>query len=244
MSCTGGELDASEVVEVISETEYARLLGYPVTRRLEGAVRTLAEASRAWYRVHGRPWSLTREVGVDGFGRTEVELAGGVVLSSELLVRRLRRTEARALAVAAVSAGAETDGRVAELWRDQRPDEAFFLDRFGVAVAEHLAMACGEALRWSGGRSGLAALPGYSPGYEGWDLTQQADLHGLMVGNCGSLPGPLRVLASGMLEPKSSSLAIFGLTPRHDLAARAWSSNRCSRCSMTRCDFRRVLTGR
>jgi hypothetical protein len=43
--------------------EYARLLGYPAGKALEGEVLARAEEALAWYRRHGKPRVVTRVVG-------------------------------------------------------------------------------------------------------------------------------------------------------------------------------------
>ena len=60
----------------------------------------------------------------------------------------------------------------------------------------------------------MAVLPHYSPGYPEWDIAEQAALLALLTASAAPLPGPLEVLDSGMLRPKKSLLAVFGLT-RH-----------------------------
>ena len=46
----------------VQPAEYKRLLGYPRDRVLTDRARDLAEAARAWYAKHGRPWVYAREV--------------------------------------------------------------------------------------------------------------------------------------------------------------------------------------
>ena len=243
----------NDVARKVSSEDYARLLGYPADWPLERTVLNLAESSRDWYRCHGRPWIFARQVDIVRIEEREIELAPhfapgapgagapGATLLSSVLARRLRRAEAEALAVVTVSAGPEVDQRAARLWQGERPDEAYFLDRFGAAVAEHLAAACGETLRTANSAGRLVALPGYSPGYSGWDLAQQTLVYDLLTdGLREPLPGPLRVLESGMLTPKHSLLAVFGMTLRYDLATQAWAKNRCAWCSLTDCSFRRA----
>lgn len=241
MSFPRGRLPASQVADQVSSEDYGRLLGYPADHALEGVVLDLAATSREWYARRGQPWAFAREVAIVGFDGDAVELAGGAVLSSEVLCRRLRQAEAESLTVAAVSSGPEIDERATALWQEDRPDEAFFLDRFGAAVAEYLAAACGDALRPTDGTARLAALPGYSPGYDGWELAQQVSVYELLTASrAPSLPGPLAALESGMLAPKNSLLTVLGMTPRHDLARRAWSKTRCGWCSMPNCGFRHL----
>ena len=223
----------------VSPADYARLLGYPLGRRLEGRARELAEASRDWFGRHGRAWTARVETGVARIDGGMVVLDGGRAFASDVLARRLLRASSPAVTVAAISAGPEVDERSEALWRTDRPDEAFFLDRFGASVAEHLATTIGEELRHAPGRE-LTALLGYSPGYDTWDLSQQAVVLEALLAGGGDPPGPLRLLESGMLQPKSSLLAVFGMTPDRALAEAAWARTRCGWCSRRGCDFRHL----
>lgn len=137
---------------MIDLREYARLLGYPPGRALEGDVLVRAEESIAWY---------------ERFGRPQVYIRGSV---------------------AAFTAGDAIDAEVKKRWREDRVDEAYFLDRLGAAVVESLA----------------SRYPHESPGTLGRDLSEQFAL----MESLG--PGaPVRILPSGMLEPVSSLLAVL-----------------------------------
>lgn len=104
------------VPEGCDEREYARLLGYPWGRLLEGDVRERAIEAAGWYREHGRPRSYVRE---------------------------LAAPDGERLAVAVVSAGPEVEREIDRRWAENRVDEAYFLDRYAAAVVERLARALG-----------------------------------------------------------------------------------------------------
>ncbi|MDH3402797.1 MAG: hypothetical protein OES32_08435 [Acidobacteriota bacterium] len=246
MIAAGGALAVPEDLAArVDDADYGRLLGYPAGRPLAGRVRELAAASREWYARNGRPWAFTRRLAVAAVTGGRVELADGALLASPLLARRLGAAGATALVAAAVSAGPEVDAASAEGWREQRPDEAYFLDRFGVAAVEHLAAWAARRLRSEARDLGLAALPGYSPGYPGWALEQQVVLGRCLTrGGEEELPGPLAVLASGATAPRSSLLAVFGLAPPGSAVAGAWERDRCRWCALARCAFRRAAGGR
>lgn len=219
----------------VEAAELARLLGYPDRRIPPGRARRRAAQSRSWYARKGHPWAFARDLAVE-----QATAAGLRLDDGNALARRLEEVEATNLVVAAVSAGGATDERVDELWRQQRPDEAYFLDRFAAAVVEHLAAWAGRHLRDLARRHGLGLLPGLSPGNEGWDLGQQTVAAGCLDGGGTAPPRSFEVLSSGMIRPRSSLLTIFGLTPRLDAAAAAWRQRPCSWCSLTSCGFRRV----
>ena len=135
---------------MIPVDEYARLLGYPPGKRLEGAVLERAQQAAAWYERHGRPRVYVRD------------------------------------SVAALTAGAEVEEEIARLWREDRVDEAYFLDRFAAGVVEYLARSIG-----------------ISPGSDGWDVESQFDLMHIV-----GAEAPVELLPSGMLMPVHSMLAV------------------------------------
>ncbi len=157
--------------------EYARLMGYPPGKPLEGDVLARAEEAIAWYREHGRP-------------------------------REMRRGQ-----VAAFTAGPEVEARVAELWKQDRVDEAFFLDRLAAGIVEQMARAIGH----------------YSPGYKGFPIEAQAELMAIL-----GPEAPVELLSSGMLKPVNSLLAVIAPELTSPLP-----STSCSDCDY-RCTFRRA----
>ena len=81
----------------------------------------------------------------------------------------------RAILVA-VSAGPELEREAQNRWRDEKPDEYFFLEVYGSAVVEHLVTMTGARLCAWADADGLAVLPHYSPGYPEWDIAEQPAL--------------------------------------------------------------------
>jgi hypothetical protein len=157
--------------------EYARLLGYPVGKPLEGDVLARAQESIDWYRRHGIPKVYTRAVGEE--------------------------------TLAAITAGKEVEDEIASLWKADRVDEAYFLDRLAAAVVEHLAASLGN---------------GRSPGHRGFGIEEQSKLYAMVQ------PEEIELLPSGMLRPVHSILAVYGLEDS--------SLSPCARCDW-RCSFRR-----
>jgi hypothetical protein len=151
----------------------------------------------------------------------------------------LQQSNAHGVVLAAVSAGAELEAEAQRLWKDDKPDEYFFLEMYGSAVVEHLAMATGARLCAWAEALGMAVLPHDSPGYDGWDIGEQPRLLPL-VAHGAALPGPLRVLESGALVPKKSLLAVYGVTRNADAPGRRLASMvPCEQCSLARCQYRR-----
>jgi hypothetical protein len=220
---------------LVDAAAYAALLGYPDQGLPDGRILELATASRQWFREHARPWGRARVLAVRALDRERIELDNGVALNSSALAARLRQGGSTELIVAMVSAGAEVDLRSATLWRHDRPDEAYFVDRLGAAAARRLAGWVGDHLRAEASRGDLDVLPGYSPGFDGWSLDDQKPLADCL-GN--DEPGRFRVLDSGMIDPKNTLLAAFGVTELRAVAEDAWRRHPCSWCSLADCRVR------
>jgi hypothetical protein len=227
-----------DLAQRVDEGEYVRLLGYPSGHKLADATRALSLQARHWYAGHGRPWSAVRRLEIHNLDEDRLRVREHVSLQSRTLVDRLRSVEATEILVATSTAGPEIDEHSAALWSDDCPDEAYFADRFGAAVVEHLATLTATRLRKRFAREGLGMMPGYSPGYDGWSLTDQLPLFRLLDPQGGELPAGMTVLDSGMLQPKNSLLAVFGISPHPDLVEPLWKRSRCSWCSLSPCALR------
>ncbi|MEO6434910.1 MAG: hypothetical protein ABIP55_04000 [Tepidisphaeraceae bacterium] len=227
----------------VQSAEYTRLLGFPRDRVLEGRSLELAQWARHWYAKHGRPWVYARQAEAlaldNGFIRID-----GQTFASKPLHKMLQQSEACGVVLVAVSAGPEAEREAARLWLEEKPDEYFFLEMFGSAVVEHLVATTGARLCGWSERQGMAVLPHYSPGYAEWDIAQQAQLIELLRSTRTSmslgLPGPLEVLDSGMLRPRKSLSAVFGLTRQVEHVRKVTDQVPCENCSYMPCQYRRV----
>lgn len=234
------ELAVPDAAYSVRESEYHRLLGYPPGHEVSERSVELGEATRAWYRSHGRPWWYARQL-------DDVEAVDGGVRIDRTIFRssRLRRLVVDARAdtafALAVSAGRECEDEARRQWLAGRPDEYFFMETFSSAVVEALIAAASYQLCEWADRFGLAVLPHYSPGYPEWEIADQEKLLGLVVdGGRIELPGELRVLDTGMLSPKKSLLAAFGVTRHGTDTRRLTSLVPCETCSLGGCRYRRA----
>jgi hypothetical protein len=222
----------------VQDAEYRRLLGYPPGHEPGARVHELMAGARDWYARHGRPWTCHRRVELASAGAT-LQL-GGVEFPSARLQDHFRAHGAVGAVLVAVSAGREAEEHARQLWQEGKPDEYFFLETYGSAVVEDLIARTSGRLCEAAARDGLLAVPHYSPGYAGWDVAEQNRLFALITqGLSRPFPGPLEVLASGMLNPKKSMLAVFGLAPV--AAARPTTlATPCAGCSFSPCRYRRT----
>jgi hypothetical protein len=229
-------LDAAPAVQV-SDAEYRRLLGFPKDHVVSDRVRELMHATRMLYAQEGRPWTYWREANLRLDGDTlqidETEF------DSPQLRSHLRQTGAERVLLLAVSAGARCETVARQRWEEGKPDEYFFLEMFGSAVVEQLVADANGNLCALAEREGMSAVPHYSPGYTGWDVRDQPRLFEIISRRRRmALPEPLDVLASGMLRPKKSLLAVVGLAPNVPTRAEALSVP-CTTCAFTPCSYRR-----
>lgn len=221
----------------VSEAEYHRLLGWPAGHAPAERARELAAWARAWYAEHGRPWVYLRRVPL-GIGAEALQLDGRPFPSARLRQHFIDH-QAQGAVLVAVSAGRECEEHARRLWNESRPDEYFFLEMFGSAVVEDLVARTSGRLCDLAGHEGLMAIPHYSPGYSGWDVTEQGKLFALIQeGMDRPFPGPIEVMISGMLRPKKSLLAVFGLAPAG--AAAEPRATPCENCSFGPCSYRRA----
>ncbi len=224
----------------VQQSEYKRLLGYPDDHPLEGRALELAQWAGGWYAEHGRPWIYARETDPFELGQGKLRV-NGHEFASRTLHDQLARAEATNGMLVVVSAGRECEEKARELWQEEKPDEYFFLEVFGSAVVEHLVTATGARICAWAEPQGMAVLPHYSPGYTGWDVSDQVRLFNLLRnGNGADFPGDIAVRDSGMLQPKKSLLALFGITSHVDRVQSLRDLVPCENCSFTACQYRRA----
>lgn len=240
--------DVEEAIELagahpdlnVQHEEYIRLLGYPRGWELEGRALELANWARDWYSKNGRPWCYARQAEsfeIDG----STILIDGVQFTSKKLQATLERAEAHSVILVAVGAGPEAEEESRQLWEDAKPDEYFFLEIFASAVVEHLAASTGARLCEWAEQHEMAVLPHYSPGYPEWDIVEQPRLLNLMKQTQRHpFPSSVEVFDTGMLRPKKTLLAVFGLTRHTERLQRLIDLVPCENCSFGPCQFRRA----
>ena len=164
----------------------------------------------------------------------------GVSFASTRLSKTLQGAEAQGAVVVAVGAGPELEAEAQKLWREGKPDEYFFLEVYGSAVVEHLVTMTGARLcAWAESRR-MAVLPHYSPGYPEWAIDEQPRLLELINRSRQQMPPvAIDVLESGMLQPKKSLLAVFGVTRHVERVQRLTDLVPCDNCSFLPCQYRR-----
>ena len=232
------EIGNTSLDVTVEASEYVRLLGYPRGWVLEGRALELAAWARDWYKQHGRPWVYAREADTLGIDNDTVVI-DGVQFNSPRLRSTLHDAGATRATLVAVSAGPELEDQAQACWREGKPDEYFFLEVFGSAVVEQLVTDTGARLCALADAEGAAVLPHYSPGYPDWPIDDQSTLLELIRGRRRDAV-PVEVLESGMLRPKKSLLAVFGITALVERVRRLTELSPCEQCSFAPCQYRRA----
>jgi len=223
----------------VLESEYLRLLGYPKNHVLDGRSRELAASARQWFSENGNPWIYARQLNALELKDGRLRIAG-TEFSSRQLHDQFVESQADSAMLVAVSAGKECEEKARRLWQESKPDEYFFMEIFGSAVVEQLVtVANGRICGWADADK-MAALPHYSPGYSGWEVSDQIKLWDLIRQNgAHHFDGKLEVMETGMLRPKKSLLAVFGITRNLEKARKLVKLIPCENCSLPGCDYRR-----
>jgi hypothetical protein len=193
-----------------------RHLGLPPCAELDEKLLSLVDQARTTYRHSGEPWSRVRLVAIERISDDTIHLEDERRFVSAFLAGGLQNAKAHAIVAAAISAGTQVDAIIDELWKTNRPDEAMFLNAYSIAIVEHLRWKIGAHLRDRFQMDGLTLLPHYSPGYDGWSLSDQAQLHGLLSRHDNGDVMPIELLPSGGMRPSKSTLLIYGLTRSND----------------------------
>jgi len=179
---------------LVSDTVYKRFLRLPLRRVLEGPMAEAAADAREWFAREARPWGCAIATDPARWTLASAKTRG-----------------ATALALVAVSTGVEVAEETAARWARDEPDRAFFLDRLAAATVEVMLAAA---------KRELGSTYHDCPGFWDWPIQENSRLLSALQAEC-PLPGPLDVLDSGMLRPKTSQLALCTLPARESAPTEA-----------------------
>jgi hypothetical protein len=229
-------ISAAELAAAVPREEYHRLLQVPRSINLQGELHRLAMNARTWYSENGSPFAAWREVAVKDIQSPVVEIDDGVQFDSATLAQRLTAGEAQSLILLAASAGSEVADEVSKCWSEERPDEAFFLDRFAVAITEQLIQSSAIALCRQAETQQTTLLPHLSPGCGNWNIEDQHKLMDLLAPGKKEI-GPIHMMETGALHPQYSVIAAMGVTRRKFASS---PKDICRSCDLNPCTYRRA----
>jgi hypothetical protein len=176
------------------------------------------------------PRVVYRAAPVTGQGPELIE-AGGERLTIPAIGRLWGSLEAVGAGVCTV--GSAIEERVRELWDSRELPLAVMLDSVGSAAVESLAEYANDLLCQAAIVAGTKVTNRISPGYAGWDTTEQAALFRLCSG------GPIGVTLndSCVMTPGKSISFLVGVGPE---ARVDHYFTQCRRCWMPDCAYRRA----
>ena len=141
------------------------------------------------------------------------------------------------VAGAVVTIGGALEARVAALWDAREVPLAAMLDSVGSGAVESLAEHVNDLLCQQGIADGVRVTNRISPGYGGWDVSEQNLLFRFVDG----APVGVELNAACFMTPEKSITLLVGAGPGarvdHDF-------NQCARCWMARCAYRRAPAAR
>jgi hypothetical protein len=222
----------SDVPLQIDRDEVLRFQGYKKgTDQPTEEVRALLESAVALGEQLMAPRAVYRAVPVAGQEPDQIRLANG----SALHIPQIQRLwgPLRAVGVAICTVGESVEVRVRELFEAREFPLAVMLDSVGSAAAECVAEYMNDLLCQVAIPEDLKVTNRVSPGYAGWDVSEQAWLFALCPGN----PIAVRLNDSCVMTPAKSISLLVGIGPE----ARAdHYFTQCRRCWMKDCAYRRV----
>jgi hypothetical protein len=176
------------------------------------------------------PRVVYRAVPVTGQGSNRID-AGGERLHIPDIGRLWGQLEKVGAGICTV--GADIEHRVRRLWDERELPLAVMLDSVGSAAVESLAEYANDLLCQAAIPAGIKVTNRISPGYAGWDTTEQAALFGLCPG------GPIGVTLneSSVMTPGKSISFLVGVGPE---ARVDHYFTQCRRCWMRDCAYRRA----
>ena len=198
-----------------SSTDYT----FALIRQLIGESLKTAEPSGGylWTRATGN--SSSDEISIPGVRFKTGKTVRKMLLGSESFVFFI------------ASAGRGPEEMARSLLRDGLYLEAYIADLIGSAMVESVALMIHEKVREEAGAEGNLVTNRYSPGYCGWDVTEQKKLFSLFPsGFCGVL-----LSSSSLMLPIKSVSGVIG--SGKSVTCRDYT---CEICSMKECLFRRT----
>ena len=229
----------ADIANRVPEIEFKRTLGIPLGLDVDERTQKYMKEARATFAEEAHPWVHAQPCEISSIDGGKIRLDGGVELSCKPLASKLNGAGAHMVVVVAVSAGAAISAHCDRLWQANRPDEAFILDALATNVVEQLSLRAGMQLCDWGEPTGMAAIPHYSPGYKGWNILEHLVILPMLMAK-QPFPDSLEVLESGMLKPKKSQIAVFGMTKHTERILRLPGLCPCLGCSLENCAYRRA----
>lgn len=194
-------------------------------------VRDLLESALALGEQLMAPRAVYRAIPVAGQEPDQIRLTNDTALHIPGIQRLWGPL--RAVGVAICTAGESIEVRVRELFEAREFPLAVMLDSVGSAAAECLAEYVNDLLCQVAIPEGLKVTNRVSPGYAGWDVSEQTCLFRL----CPGEPIEVKLNDYCVMTPAKSISLLVGIGPE---ARVDHYFTQCRRCWMKECAYRRV----
>ncbi len=190
----------------IDQAHYMRRLGFPSNYELTEHMEENLKISKEWYIENGEPWVQIFDVGVEiNDGKLYFD---GKAINSEKIYKRFSKYQVKQVKIILATAGEKSDIRIKELWKEM-PDQSYFLDAYTASVTESIINYTVGYIKNSTSKEGKVALSRYSPGYKGWDLSQQKILMDIIINKNNAIP--VKLTESALLYPLKSQISVIGI---------------------------------
>jgi len=137
--------------------------------------------------------------------RQSVTLKGVIFNLKHIVYRQLRKSESIAIFLCTAGPGPET--LVRKAMEDGDPFASYIYDIIGSEIAEHASRLILKEVTNAAEISGMKVTNRYSPGYCGWDVSDQHGLFRLMPDNsCG-----ISLNDSALMSPEKSASGMIGI---------------------------------
>ncbi|MEK6665599.1 MAG: vitamin B12 dependent-methionine synthase activation domain-containing protein [candidate division NC10 bacterium] len=177
------------------------------------------------------PRAVYRAVAVTGRGANSITAAGGVELRIPEIGRLWGAVESVGIAICTI--GEALESRVRELWESRELPLAAMLDSVGSAAAECLAEYVNDLLCQVAIAERLNVTNRISPGYAGWDVSEQHLVWSLCPGD----PAGVTLNSACFMTPTKSISFLVGIGAE---ARVDHYFTQCRRCWMKACAYRRA----
>jgi hypothetical protein len=218
----------------VDPDEVLRFQGYKAGIDIPPAdVLALFDEALALGRTLMRPRAVLRRFAVARDGDRLV--ADGVTLTIPRIAERWGAVDEIVAGVCTI--GDELESRVSALWDERELPLSMMLDSVGSGAVESLAEYVNDLLCQEGIARGTKVTNRVSPGYGGWDVTEQRLLWQLCPGD----PIGVRLNEACFMTPTKTITILAGAGP----AARVDDYfSQCARCWMRDCAYRRTPLAR
>ena len=220
----------------IDPDEVLRFQGYRRGVDVPGLdVRALFEEAHVLGRLLMEPRAVVRWSSVSEEVDDQLTLTDGPAFA----IPGIRRTwgEVTEAAGAVVTIGGALEARVAELWEARELPLAAMLDSVGSGAVESLAEHVNDLLCQQGIGRGVRVTNRISPGYGGWDVSEQP----LLFHFVGGVPIGVELNDACFMTPEKTITLLVGAGP--DARVDHYFTQ-CARCWMAGCAYRRAPEAR